>query len=183
MKTNCILSSLMVFLLFVCSCKKELEPQEGSGAAIPSVIDSASATSASSGLTNNSTQKETLPQQNSNLNAVGMNPPHGQSGHRCDIAVGAPLSSTPNQSIPNSAVKNSVVNSAMPAIVKSNAAAVVTKPGMNPPHGQTGHRCDIAVGAPLNSAPNKVVPTTPSPDSNPQVPTLLKLDSTATSNK
>jgi hypothetical protein len=24
-----------------------------------------------------------------------------------------------------------------------------TPPGMNPPHGQEGHRCDIAVGAPL----------------------------------
>ena len=24
-----------------------------------------------------------------------------------------------------------------------------TAPGMNPPHGQEGHRCDIAVGAPL----------------------------------
>lgn len=25
--------------------------------------------------------------------------------------------------------------------------------GLNPAHGQPGHRCDIAVGAPLNSAP------------------------------
>ncbi|WP_374399734.1 hypothetical protein [Flavobacterium sp.] len=24
-----------------------------------------------------------------------------------------------------------------------------TTPGMNPPHGQEGHRCDIAVGSPL----------------------------------
>ena len=24
-----------------------------------------------------------------------------------------------------------------------------TAPGMNPPHGQPGHRCDVAVGAPL----------------------------------
>ena len=24
-----------------------------------------------------------------------------------------------------------------------------TPPGMNPPHGQEGHRCDVAVGAPL----------------------------------
>jgi len=24
---------------------------------------------------------------------------------------------------------------------------------LNPAHGQPGHRCDIAVGAPLNSAP------------------------------
>ncbi|MBK6446410.1 MAG: hypothetical protein IPF81_14275 [Bacteroidetes bacterium] len=29
--------------------------------------------------------------------ATGMNPAHGQPGHRCDIAVGAPLSSPPGQ--------------------------------------------------------------------------------------
>ncbi len=29
------------------------------------------------------------------------------------------------------------------------AADGTTAPGMNPPHGQPGHRCDIAVGAPL----------------------------------
>ena len=28
-----------------------------------------------------------------------------------------------------------------------------TAPGMNPPHGQPGHRCEIPVGAPLNSKP------------------------------
>jgi hypothetical protein len=26
---------------------------------------------------------------------------------------------------------------------------------MNPSHGQPGHRCDIAVGAPLNSKPTQ----------------------------
>ena len=36
----------------------------------------------------------------------------------------------------------------------------VIAPGMNPPHGQPGHRCDIAVGAPLDSPPGKQ-PTPP----------------------
>ncbi len=31
----------------------------------------------------------------------------------------------------------------------------VIAPGMNPPHGQPGHRCDIPVGAPLDSPPGK----------------------------
>lgn len=53
----------------------------------------------------------------------GVNPPHGQPGHRCDIAVGAPLGG-------NSMINNTAAN-------------------LNPPHGQAGHRCDIAVGAPL----------------------------------
>ena len=66
-----------------------------------------------------------------------MNPPHGQPGHRCDIAVGSPLNSAPAKT--TSATNNT-------ATTKSTVA-----PGMNPPHGQPGHRCDIAVGAPLNS--------------------------------
>ncbi len=181
MKTNYILSLLLVILLFISSCKKGLEPQESSAATIPLASDSATTTAVSPGLTNNSTPNPSLPQQNSGLNAVGMNPPHGQAGHRCDIAVGAPLNSAPSKS--NTTTASSVSNVAMPAIVKTNSPAVVTKPGMNPPHGQAGHRCDIAVGAPLNSAPNKVVPPTSNPDSGSPVPALLKLDSTATSPK
>lgn len=69
--------------------------------------------------------------------APGMNPPHGQPNHRCDIPVGSPLNSAPG---------NKVASSQTPA-------------GMNPPHGQPGHRCDIAVGAPLNSKPIKTTPT------------------------
>ena len=39
-----------------------------------------------------------------------------------------------------------------------------TAPGMNPPHGDPGHRCDIAVGALLNSAPAKPVSTPVQPE-------------------
>ena len=62
--------------------------------------------------------------------APGMNPPHGQPGHDCSIAVGSPLKSSP------------VVN-------PSTSTPVQTAPGINPPHGQPGHDCSIAVGAPL----------------------------------
>ncbi|MEP7165471.1 MAG: hypothetical protein ABI741_12300 [Ferruginibacter sp.] len=86
--------------------------------------------------------------------AAGMNPPHGQPGHRCDIAVGAPLNSAP-------AKTTTATNTAQPVVMNTTAVPVKTAPGMNPPHGQPGHRCDIAVGAPLNSAPPKVIaPTT-----------------------
>ena len=184
MKSNYILGLVMVFLLFICSCKKELEPQESSGVNNLSSADSTSISPAATpGMTNSPTQSPSLLQQNSNQNTSGMNPPHGQAGHRCDIAVGAPLNSPPNKSIPNSTVKNSVSNSSAPVIVKSNAAAVVTKPGMNPPHGQTGHRCDIAVGAPLNSPTSNAVPAATNSNVNSQVPAILKLDSTATSPK
>lgn len=37
---------------------------------------------------------------------------------------------------------------------------------LNPPHGQPNHRCDIPVGAPLNSAPNTPKTTTTTTASN-----------------
>jgi hypothetical protein len=183
MKIKYISGLLILFLVTFFSCKKELEPQDNS-VVTPSTSNNSSATPVSPELTSSS-QSTALPQQNSNSNAVGMNPPHGQAGHRCDIAVGAPLNSQPNKSISNPTTTSSVSNSPAPAIVKTNTAAVVTKPGMNPPHGQAGHRCDIAVGAPLNSPSNKNVPVPITPNSNldPQVPSVLKMDSTATSPK
>jgi hypothetical protein len=82
--------------------------------------------------------------------APGMNPPHGQPGHRCDIAVGAPLNSVPAKTSGNT-------SQATTAQAVTTTAPIKTAPGMNPPHGQPGHRCDIAVGAPLNSAPVKAI--------------------------
>lgn len=82
--------------------------------------------------------------------APGMNPAHGEPGHRCDIPVGAPLNSAPK-----STAKTTTASGQNIVITPTQAK---TAPGMNPPHGQPGHRCDIAVGAPLNSAPA----TTPS---------------------
>jgi hypothetical protein len=86
--------------------------------------------------------------------AKGMNPPHGQPGHRCDIAVGAPLNSKPAPA-PTTAQPVTATPTIQPTIAQQPAAVTPTAPGMNPQHGQPGHRCDIAVGAPLNSAPAK----------------------------
>lgn len=93
--------------------------------------------------------------------APGMNPPHGQPGHRCDIPVGQPLNSQPatpaSQNITvgaNNAVQIDPGKAAQAKIaMNSNAQPVKTAPGMNPPHGQPGHRCDIPVGQPLSSKP------------------------------
>lgn len=96
--------------------------------------------------------------------APGMNPAHGQPGHRCDIAVGAPLDSkpvaattttTPLPLTPSLPSATPVSPATIPAAVP--AATTATAPGMNPPHGQPGHRCDISVGAPLNSKPTAPV--------------------------
>ena len=133
---------------------------------------------------------------------VMLNPPHGQPGHRCDIAVGAPLPNDGNVIAQASSQARPVgQGEAMPAVSdgtqvqyvqvaqpqptyvgkkgeKLNPPPVqqasqptvsqqqvvippdpngrkvgVTEEGFsgkpNPPHGQPGHRCDIAVGETL----------------------------------
>lgn len=77
------------------------------------------------------------------IGAKKLNPKHGEPGHRCDIAVGAPLDSKPLQAAQTS--------SSQPVVAQTVNTKVAK--GMNPPHGEPNHRCDIAVGAPLNSKP------------------------------
>jgi uncharacterized protein YvpB len=86
--------------------------------------------------------------------AVVLNPEHGKPGHRCDIAVGAPLngvainsSNQPNASTTIAPAKTNIKQ----VIPNSNT----TTGALNPQHGQPGHRCDIAVGAPLDSKPTQ----------------------------
>ncbi len=104
--------------------------------------------------------------------APGMNPPHGQPGHRCDITVGEPLNSKPAATTPTTAptvnsnvapgsIKPSIVNTTPTITTPPATTAVKTAPGMNPAHGQPGHRCDITVGEPLNSKPEPVKVATP----------------------
>jgi hypothetical protein len=93
----------------------------------------------------------------------GMNPAHGQPGHRCDIAVGEPLSdagpaSTPATITPAPAttvsnqpnVSYPVVSSPLQYSADHFSDTTKVAAGMNPAHGQPGHRCDISVGEPLN---------------------------------
>lgn len=94
---------------------------------------------------NQTTVVSTSANSNSNDANIILNPAHGQPGHRCEIAVGAPLNNTP-VSITNQNQANAIVASA-----KSNANN--TDKILNPAHGQPGHRCDIAVGASLNNIP------------------------------
>jgi hypothetical protein len=69
-----------------------------------------------------------------------LNPAHGQPGHRCDLAVGAPLPATVN-----------TTTDAVPSVMSEPIKPVDSKPVLNPAHGQPGHRCDLAVGAPINT--------------------------------
>lgn len=93
--------------------------------------------------------------------AAGLNPAHGQPGHRCDIQVGQPLNSKPSTS--TTAPLPTIPTQTLPTpTVTPTTNSTTVAPGMNPKHGQPGHRCDIAVGQPLNSKPAQTpVPTTP----------------------
>ena len=92
--------------------------------------------------------------------AAGINPAHGQPGHRCDIAVGAPLNSKPVSPPPGGTTQSTVASSAPATSSQTGATGSTSAAGINPAHGQPGHRCDIAVGAPLDSKPVSATTTT-----------------------
>lgn len=85
-----------------------------------------------------------------------LNPEHGQPYHRCDIQVGAPIDSAPDQPagaqvLPQNNVgpgfnTSPIAPQAAPA---SPAQASGPKPAFNPEHGQPYHQCELQVGAPL----------------------------------
>ena len=109
------------------------------------------------------------------VTAPGMNPPHGQPNHRCDISVGAPLNSKPPA--PATTQPTTVTTQQPQVTMKEIPTTIKTAPGMNPPHGEPNHRCDIAVGAPLNSKPVAPAVTTTQTVAPPALLTPAKADS------
>lgn len=151
--------------IFMVSCKKDEKPtyiKEEAGFQQPNA--GVSSTPRPS-LLNQAGIQTSAPNAMPVATAAGMNPPHGQPGHRCDIPVGQPLNSKP--AAPQQNAQNITVNSnpsntiqvdpnaVSPGkiLIDDKGKQVKTAPGMNPPHGQPGHRCDIPVGQPLNSKP------------------------------
>lgn len=130
-----------VFLLVVIfvSCNNKSENSEQT--TVPAVIPSAG--------------NAISPGNNDSLTSgLALNPQHGEPGHRCDIAVGAPL----NAPVANKSADSN--GTTKPVIIPTEAPKVIptTNPAtanLNPKHGEPGHRCDIAVGAPLNSKPTQ----------------------------
>lgn len=152
--------------VLVISCKKDEKPtyiKDESGAQQP--IAAVNNTPQPS-LLNQAGITAATPNSPAGATAPGMNPPHGQPGHRCEIPVGQPLNGggTPAAAA-NSSTQNITVNgnsqvqidpnavSSGKIMIDQNGKQVKTASGMNPPHGQPGHRCDIPVGQPLNSKP------------------------------
>lgn len=87
---------------------------------------------------------------------ANVNPPHGQPGHNCAVPVGAPLNSAPAPKL-NATPASAPTGPAAAAGAQTTPtptplpiqAPTQVAPGTNPPHGQPGHDCSIAVGAPL----------------------------------
>jgi len=138
-------AAAFVFFIFFVSCDSESDNKEQLVA--PSVS-----------LTTNPTLPANIDSAAAFKAGVALNPQHGQPGHRCDIAVGAPLNAPVTNIQPNvsatpptsSTTTNTNIDAqkVLPQVNTSTAA-------LNPKHGEPGHRCDIAVGAPLNSKPTQ----------------------------
>ncbi|WP_029271662.1 hypothetical protein [Flavobacterium sp. KJJ] len=160
MNPKTIISSIVISSLLFVSCKKELEPQQSTPTSELIKL----------GLVKDTAKVQSVVQAPAtNPNTVlgetkGLNPAHGQLGHRCDIAVGAPLNSAPAQGQTAQSVQTVQVNPNQQNRITTTttvAQPVKVGKGMNPSHGQPGHRCDIPVGAPLNSPVAKPVAATP----------------------
>ncbi|MBA3899771.1 MAG: hypothetical protein H0X62_06100 [Bacteroidetes bacterium] len=92
--------------------------------------------------------------------AAGLNPPHGEPGHRCEIEVGAPLNSEPTQpKMDITAQPEASNNRPGPTVQPEISTAPINMPTapkaqagakLNPAHGEPGHDCAVAVGAPLS---------------------------------
>ena len=155
-----LLTSALLISLLVVSCKKEeTQPEITTDATTESKLIIPVRP------TETTTSGQAVQTQESNMmmkSSGALNPAHGQPGHRCDIAVGAPLNSPPGQKPQQIQAQPQQVQAqpqqqqvqvqpqqqAQPAMPKQETA-----PGMkgkpNPAHGQPGHRCDISVGQPL----------------------------------
>ena len=153
--------ALVLIAFALVSCQKKNETPETLSPELASyeqksASDSSNVTNAqnSAPITmNNSTpvapQSNTVSVNQPQPTAPGMNPPHGQPNHRCDIPVGAPLNSKKAEATTVKTTDNQTTNAAPIATPENNAGSTPIASGMNPAHGQPGHRCDIPVGAPL----------------------------------
>lgn len=163
MKTNFLLFAFVGASLLSCNKTDNkatyLENDAATQTADIDVVNNAKNNATQNLLSGSTITNNTNPQVISGPAPAGtaVNPPHGQPGHRCEIAVGTPINSStsvaPPQKISTNTTPQSVQN-------PTPAQKTVTAPGMNPPHGEPGHKCEIAVGAPLNSAPASAAPVT-----------------------
>jgi len=142
MKNAFFLVTILSFAFL--SCKEELKPQE-------SFIDYTAKTDPS---TENNPSKGANNTQQVATTTSKVNPPHGQPGHVCGTA-GTQQQNISTQPQTNTNQQYTISQPLTTGKTTTQNTVKVAK-GMNPAHGQPGHRCDIAVGAPLNSKPTSV---------------------------
>jgi len=173
MKFSIVLPAIFIFLtLNSCNQAKKESGQSQQIPALPQIPkETVVSVNPVQPVNSETTEQPTTTQGNT---AVRLNPPHGQPYHRCDIPVGAPLTSQPataTQSSPNIQIQSEASQNPQTATIISNNPTAPTienarrmnpsqtlntvpanmgaKPRLNPPHGQPWHRCEIAVGSPL----------------------------------
>lgn len=146
-----IFTALCASSLLFFSCSNQTESEKADALTADSVENDAANQPHSTETTTPPASEGMQPStpQNNSSSQTGMNPAHGAPGHRCEIAVGAPLSSVPSAVATPPAAAPATTFSPPPASAPVNTPPAATAPGMNPPHGQPGHDCAIAVGAPL----------------------------------
>ena len=97
--------------------------------------------------------------------SLALNPAHGEPGHDCSIAVGAPLNSAKSgasqqsqpimqngnagQIQPNSVTSTPAASPAPVMAIPNNKTPAGTSGKVNPAHGEPGHDCSKPVGEPL----------------------------------
>ena len=152
---------LLILTLALVSCQKKNETPETLSPELASyeqksASDSSNVTSTKNSVPitmNNSApvapESNTVSVNQTQPTAPGMNPPHGQPNHRCDIPVGAPLNSKKAEATTVNTTNIQTTTTDPIAAPQNNAGSTSVAAGMNPEHGQPGHRCDIPVGAPL----------------------------------
>ena len=149
------ISSLFIFSLFILSCNSSGDTKRTPVVSTPpttqstnNIITPTTASQPSIEVKKDSTPPAAASKISASQAATtALNPAHGAPGHRCDIAVGAPLS-TPIQNVPGA-----VAPTTPPQVTVQQQPAVKPAGGnnvrLNPAHGAPGHDCNIAVGQPL----------------------------------
>jgi hypothetical protein len=115
----------------------------------PQVVSASPQASTNTVASNQSTTLNTPKASKSN---VRVNPAHGQPGHDCAVAVGAPLNSAPKAAQASTKPAATLVpqqTSTLAEPATSLGTNTDPKAKINPAHGQPGHVCSVAVGAPL----------------------------------
>lgn len=131
--------SLLAFVLFATACNSN----EGEGNIEMNTVAPPPQTVAAP-VANDSANKASAATQQA---PIALNPAHGLPGHRCDIAVGAPLNSAPNTNASSAPVQMNPAPQSAPMMQSAPSAG--GKILINPPHGQPGHDCSVEVGKPL----------------------------------